>query len=126
MKEEISPEGYLLDPEEYIVDLKDKDSNTTIVTKSVTSKDDVKKMQIHIFKSGIDQQSGVVQGLEGAEFTIKLASDVEKAYDKGYSYAEIWNGIDEYGNQIDVDKNRVSEAQKIAPNYAVMTTDSER
>lgn len=126
MKEEISPEGYLLDPEEYIVDLKDKDSNTTIVTKSVTSKDDVKKMQIHIFKSGIDQQSGVVQGLEGAEFTIKLANDVEKAYDKGYSYAEIWNGIDEYGNQIDVDKNRVSEAQKIAPNYAVMTTDSER
>lgn len=125
VKEVVSSEGYLLDTKEYEVNLEYKDQNTPIISETVTSNEVVKKMQIHIFKSGIDQQSGVVSGLEGAEFTIKLASDVQNAYDKGYSYAEVWNGIDEYGNKVDVDKNRVAEAQKIAPTYDVLTTDSE-
>lgn len=123
VKETKTSEGYLLDAQEYIVDL--KDSNESLVIKNVTSNEKVKKMQIHIFKSGIDKQSGVVQGLEGAEFTIKLESKVQEAYDKGYTYAEVWNGIDENGNKVTVDENRVAEAQKIAPSYAVMTTDSE-
>ncbi len=125
IKETSSSEGYLLDSKEYLVNLKDKDPSANIVTKSVTSNEVVKKMQIHIFKSGIDKQSGVVQGLEGAEFTIKLESEVQEAYSKGYTYVEVWNGVDENGNKITVDKNRVAEAQKIAPSYAVMTTDSE-
>ena len=82
-------------------------------------------MQVHIFKSGIKENSGLVSGLEGAEFTIKLYSDVENAYNQGYSYAEVWNGIDEYGNKVSVDKNRVQEAQKIAPTYEVITTDED-
>lgn len=123
IKETSSSEGYLLDTQEYIVDLKDSSEN--LVIKNVTSNEKVKKMQIHIFKSGIDKQSGIVQGLEGAEFTIKLESKVQEAYNKGYTYAEVWNGIDENGNKVTVDENRVAEAQKIAPSYAVMTTDSE-
>lgn len=125
VKETISSEGYLLDKKEYEVNLEYKNQNTSIISSTVTSNEIVKKMQIHIFKSGIDEQSGVVNGLEGAEFTIKLASDVEEAFNKGYSYTEVWNGIDEYGNKVNVDKNRVSQAQKIAPSYDVMTTDSE-
>ena len=123
VKEVSSSEGYLLDTQEYVVDL--RDSNESLVIKNITSNEKVKKMQIHIFKSGIDKQSGVVQGLEGAEFTIKLESEVQEAYNKGYTYAEVWSGIDENGNKVTVDENRVAEAQKIAPSYAVMTTDSE-
>ena len=114
VKEVISSEGYLLDKKEYDMDLEYENQTTPIILETVTSNEVVKKMQIHIFKSGIDEQSGVVDGLEGAEFTIKLASDVEEAYNKGYSYAEVWNGIDEYGNKVDVDEKRVSEAQTIA------------
>ena len=125
VKEVVSSNGYLLDTKEYEVDLEYEGQNTPIVSETVTSNEVVKKMQIHIFKSGIDEQSGVVDGLEGAEFTIKLASDVEEAYNKGYSYAEVWNGVDIYGNKVEVDEKRVAEAQKIAPSYEVLTTDSE-
>lgn len=125
VKEVVSSKGYLLDTKEYEVDLEYEGQNTPIVSETVTSNEVVKKMQIHIFKSGIDEQSGVVDGLEGAEFTIKLASDVEEAYNKGYSYAEVWNGVDIYGNKVEVDEKRVAEAQKIAPSYDVLKTDSE-
>ena len=56
-------------------------------------------------------------------FTIKLNSNVEKALAQGYSYAEIWNGIDMYGNKVEVDSKRVQEAQKIAPTVSQITTD---
>ena len=80
-------------------------------------------MQVHIFKSGIKVNSGETPGLEGAEFTIKLNRLVEEAYSKGYTYAEVWNGVDELGNKVEVDSQRVQEAQTIAPTYARITTD---
>ncbi len=123
VKETKSSEGYLLDTKEYIVELKYKDQHTTIISSKVLSKEKVKKMQVHIFKSGIKTQSGVVKGLAGTEFTIKLASDVEKAYEKGYSYAEVWNGVDEAGNKVNVNSARVKEAQAIAPTYDKVITD---
>ena len=43
----------------------------------------------------------------------------------GYSYAEIWNGVDENGNKVNVNSKRVAEAQKIAPTYDVLTTDKD-
>lgn len=82
-------------------------------------------MGVHIFKSGIKTNSGETPGLEGAEFTIKLNSAVEKAYSQGYTYAEVWNGIDENGNQVKVDSKRVQSAQAIAPSYAVIVTDKD-
>lgn len=124
VKESVSSLGYLLDTKEYIVELKYKDQRTEIISQTVTSNEVVKKMQVHIFKSGIKEQNGQVQGLEGVEFAIKLNSDVEEAYSKGYTYVEIWNGIDEYGNKVNVDAKRVAEAQKIAPTYETIITDS--
>lgn len=125
VKEEVASKGYLIDENEYQVNLQYKDQNIKIITESVTSLEQVKKMQVHIFKSGIKENSGLVSGLEGAEFTIKLNSDVENAYAQGYSYAEVWNGIDEYGNKVSVNKTRVQEAQKLAPTYEAITTDSD-
>lgn len=125
LKEEKPSKGYLLDETEYEINLEYKDQNTKVITKTVTSKEKVKKMQVHIFKSGIKGQSGLVQGLGGAEFTIKLLSDVEKAYAQGYTYTEVWNGVDENGDKVNVDSNRVAQAQKIAPTYQAITTNSE-
>lgn len=123
VKEEKVPIGYMIDKTVYEINLKYKDQNTNIITQSVTSTDKVKQMKVHIYKSGIKENSGLVPGLPGAEFTIKLGTDIEKAYEKGYTYAEIWNGIDELGNMVDVDKNRVKEAEEIAPIYEILTTD---
>lgn len=124
VKEEKAPTGYMIDKTQYEVNLTYKDQNTKIITQNVTSTDKVKKMQVHIYKTGIKENSGLVVGLAGAEFTIKLYADIERALNEGYSYAEIWNGLDEYGNTVNVDKNRVAKAQKIAPNYEIITSNS--
>lgn len=123
VKEETAPQGYMLDTNEYEVSLKYKNQSTKVITNTITSTDKVKEMGVHIYKSGIKINSGLTPGLEGAEFTIKLNSSVEKAYSKGYTYAEVWNGIDEDGNKVKVDSKRVTEAQAIAPSYEVILTD---
>ena len=125
VKEETNPTGYMLDKNTYNVELKYKDQYTKVIADTKTSLENVKKMGVHIFKSGIKENSGETLGLEGAEFTIKLNSAVEKAYEKGYTYAEVWNGIDENGNQVKVDSKRVKLAQAIAPSYAVIVTDKD-
>lgn len=126
VKEEISSKGYLLDTTEHEVNLEYKNQTTKVVSTTITSNEVIKKMQVHIFKSGIKENSGLTQGLQGAEFTIKLYKDVEKAYEQGYSYEEIWGGIDEYGNKVKVDTNRVAKAQVIAPSYETIVTDEQR
>ena len=125
VKEETAPIGYMLDTKEYEVNLEYKDQNTQVISNSVTSLEKVKEMGVHIFKSGIKENSGETPGLEGAEFTIKLNSNVQRAYEKGYTYSEVWNGIDEDGNKVNVDSNRVAQAQIIAPTYEIIKTDSD-
>ena len=125
VKEDKASVGYLLDKTEYPVNLEYKDQHTKVIANKTTSNEDVKKMGVHIFKSGIKVNSGETPGLEGAEFTIKLNSAVEKAYEQGYTYAEVWNGIDENGNKVNVNSQRVSEAQVIAPTYEVIKTDKD-
>ena len=125
VKEETAPIGYMLDKNTYNVELKYKDQYTKVITDTKTSLENVKKMGVHIFKSGIKENSGETPGLEGAEFTIKLNSAVERAYAQGYSYEEVWNGIDENGNQVKVDSKRVAEAQVIAPSYETIKTDKD-
>ena len=123
VKEEVAPLGYMLDTKEYEVNLTYNNQNEDIISNTTTSFEKVKEMGVHIFKSGIKENSGVTPGLEGAEFTIKLNSAVEKAYEQGYSYSEVWNGIDERGNQVEVDSKRVAEAQVIAPTIETIITD---
>ena len=125
VKEETAPKGYLLDKTVYDVKLEYKDQYEKVISGRADSTDKVMEMGVHIFKSGIKVNSGETPGLAGAEFTIKLNSDVEKAYESGYSYIEVWNGIDEYGNKVTVDENRVAEAQEIAPTYQAIVTNED-
>lgn len=115
----------MLDKNTYSVELKYKDQYTKVIADTKTSLENVKKMGVHIFKSGIKENSGETPGLEGVEFTIKLNSAVERAYAQGYSYEEVWNGFDENGNKVKVDSKRVKSAQAIAPSYAVIVTDKD-
>lgn len=125
VKEETAPNGYLLDETEYNINLEYKDQETKIISTTVISNEDVKKMQVHIFKSGIKENSGLTPGLEGTKFSIKLNSAVERAYVAGYTYAEVWGGIDEDGNKVEVDSKRVAKAQEIAPTFQTIETDQD-
>ena len=130
LKETKAPEGTLLDKTEYKIELKYKDQSTEVILNNTTSTDAVKSMKVQIFKSGSDGSAGQVQGLEGAEFTIKLKSDYDNAVQQGYKTEEIWSfkestkwfGINDKNEKVEVDGTKAEKAQEIAPTYDVITT----
>ena len=128
VQETKAPEGYFINEEIYLDQITSEGYTEAVSTYNKPNDDTaqsekVKKMKVHIFKAGTEE-SGQMPGLEGAEFTMKLESDVQAAYDAGYTYAEVWKGIDENGNpQSSVSSARIAAAQLIAPDMAVVTTD---
>lgn len=130
LKETKAPEGTLLDKTEYKIELKYKDQTTEVILNNTTSTDAVKSMKVQIFKSGSDGSAGQVQGLEGAEFTIKLKSDYDNAVKQGYKTEEIWSfkegskwvGVNDKNQKVEVDGTKAEKAQEIAPTYDVITT----
>ena len=130
LKETKAPEGTLLDKTEYKIELKYKDQTTEVILNNTTSTDAVKSMKVQIFKSGSDGSAGQVQGLEGAEFTIKLKSDYDNAVKQGYKTEEIWSfregskwfGVNDKNEKVEVDGTKAEKAQEIAPTYDVITT----
>ncbi len=55
-EEKKSPIGYMIDKTEYEVNLTYKDQHTKVITGQTTSKEKVKSMQVHIYKSGIKRE----------------------------------------------------------------------
>ena len=129
IQETKAPEGYFLNEEIYIDQITPEGTVETVNTYNMPNDDTaqsekVKKMKVHIFKTGTEE-SGQMPGLEGAEFTFKLESQVQAAYDAGYTYAEVWNGLNEYGvPQEGVSAVRIKAAQAIAPDMDVITTNA--
>lgn len=130
IQETKAPEGYFLNEEIYIDQITSNGSTTETVhtynkpTDDTAQSEKVKKMKVHIFKTGTEE-SGQMPGLEGAEFTFKLESQVQAAYDAGYTYAEVWNGLNENGvPQEGVSADRIKAAQTIAPDMDVITTNA--
>lgn len=126
------PTGTFIDTKQYKVTLSYKNENTPIIISDDTfSIDVVKSMKVKLFKAGNGGSAGEMIGLKDAEFTIKLNADYEQALSSGYTYAEIWSkksngkwqGLDASGSVVEVDATRAEKANKIAPNYAVITSD---
>lgn len=69
VKEETASLGYMIDTKEYEVNLVYKDQNTKVISNTTTSIEKVKEMGVHIFKSGIKENSGETPGLEDAELS---------------------------------------------------------
>ena len=88
IKELSTNDSMLLNPQVSKVTLAYQNQQTPHVSVDVKTKNTIASQRIKIFKEGIkDGQSGVVQGLQGAEFTFVLNSDFEKVgFDKAYKY----------------------------------------
>lgn len=81
--------GYLKD-NNHIVHLSSHNSTQKVVLEKVISKEQVMKGKLEVAKSGNDGQSGVVHGLQGVEFTMKLYSEVKSVgWQKAKTYAII-------------------------------------
>ena len=77
IKEIIASEGYLLDKTEYEVDLSYTNQNDSVVVKSISVYETVKKQAFDLVKVGhASGSSQAAKPLEGVEFTVKLESDV--------------------------------------------------
>ncbi len=77
--EETKPSlGYLLDENKHIVTITSNDQTTKVVVANQKSLEQVIKGKLEIAKSGNDGAVGVINGLEGVEFTMKLYSEVQK------------------------------------------------
>lgn len=88
IKELQTNSSLLLNPTIIDVELTYSNMNTAVVKVPVTTEDVVASRRIQIFKEGIkDGQSGIVQGLKGAQFTFVLNSDFEKVgFEKSHVY----------------------------------------
>lgn len=85
-----APTDYLLDPEAHSITLQKTSSTKVLEIKSIVSKEDVIKGRLSVAKSGNDGSSGVMNGLAGVEFTMKLKSEVNtKGWDNARTYSTI-------------------------------------
>ncbi len=130
--EKTAPYGTFIDTNKYDVTLSYKGQTEPIVINDKTkSTDTLKSMKVNIYKTGTNGDAVVLDGIEGAEFTIKLKADYENALEQGYTYNEIWaskNANGQYevnGKVVTVSDARVKKANEIAPSYDVITTDAE-
>ena len=130
--EETAPSGTFKDTNGYDITLSYKDQTTpNIINDDTISTDMIKSMKVNIYKTGTKGDAVVLDGVEGAEFTIKLKADYENALAQGYTYNEIWatkndNGKWQVnGKTVNVSDERVAQALKIAPNYDVIISDKE-
>lgn len=129
-----NPTGTFIDETQYPVSLVYENQNASVVVNDDTfSVDQIKSMKVKIFKAGSDGTAGQMPPVEGAEFTIKLYADYQNALSQGYTEQEIWAQQNESGNwvyynnkgdMITVDAEKAEQANDIAPNYDVITTNA--
>lgn len=86
LKEIQAPEGYLLDEKEYELDLAWEPGQETGRQIAVTVREQVMRQAFRILKVSGNGESAEMDKLKGAEFTVKLKSQVEKT---GWDKAEV-------------------------------------
>lgn len=87
LKEVESSQGYLLDEKVYDIHCDYEGQNVEVVVRSAKSLETVKKQAFQIIKVSSDD-SGEADLLPSAEFTVKLASEVEKV---GWNQAKVYD-----------------------------------
>ena len=101
---EITPsEGYLLDPTVYPVEFKsEKDTKKDIkVVRHVT--ETVKSQAFEILKVSTDGSNKEIDKVQGAEFTVKLKSDVSKnGWDKAKTYSVLTTDKNGYAKSVEL------------------------
>ncbi|MDD3746299.1 MAG: SpaA isopeptide-forming pilin-related protein [Anaerostipes sp.] len=103
VKEIDNPEGYLMDPTEYPARVLYKDQYTAVVVESTTVYETVKKQPFEIIKISSNGSSTETKLVEGAEFTVKLESEVKaKGWDASRTYDTLITDGKGYAVSIDL------------------------
>ena len=102
VKETQAPEGYLLDETAYQISLIYQDQETAHVSVHVDATDQVMKQAFSLIKISSDGSTGETETLAGAEFTVKLKSDVTA---NGWEAAKTYDVLvtDEQGYDVSIE-----------------------
>lgn len=88
LKEKTPSTGYLIDPKTYDIHCEYEGQTVHQIVRSQTSKEQVKKQAFQILKISSDGSSDEAIFLEGAQFTVKLKSEVDK---KGWEQSKTYD-----------------------------------
>ncbi len=103
IKEISEPEGYCLDDTEYDVELSYENDTTAVVEVTVTAEETVKKQAFQIIKVSTDGAAEETTLVSGAEFTVKLLSEVEAVgWDAATTYDTLITDADGYAISIEL------------------------
>ena len=103
LKEKTPSKGYLLDETAHDINLNYTDQHKTVEIRDIESNEQVIKRAFEIIKISSTGSSGTTPTLKGAEFTVKLESEVEKVgWDKARTYSVLTTDDKGYAKSIEL------------------------
>lgn len=125
LKEKTASEGYLIDPVTYDIHCDYEGQSVEVVTRSQTSKEQVKKQAFQILKISTDE-SGEAVILPSAEFTVKLKSEVAKVgWDKAKTYNVLTTDNKGYVKSIELPYGTYTVKETKVPDNVIPVPDFE-
>lgn len=103
VKEISAPEGYLMDMKEHPVTLSYENDKKEVITSTRTVNEQVKKQPFELIKISTDGSNTEAVTVQGAEFTVKLASEVAKiGWDEAKTYDVLTSDMTGYAKSIEL------------------------
>ena len=125
LKEKTASEGYLIDPSTYDIHCDYEGQSVEVVTRSQTSKEQVKKQAFQILKVSTDE-SGEAVILPSAQFTVKLKSEVAKVgWDKAKTYNVLTTDNKGYAKSIELPYGTYTVKETKVPDNVIPVPDFE-
>lgn len=125
LKEKTASEGYLIDPSTYDIHCDYEGQSVEVVTRSQTSKEQVKKQAFQILKISTDE-SGEAVILPSAQFTVKLKSEVAKVgWDKAKTYNVLTTDNKGYAKSIELPYGTYTVKETKVPDNVIPVPDFE-
>lgn len=125
LKEKTASEGYLIDPSTYDIHCDYEGQSVEVITRSQTSKEQVKKQAFQILKISTDE-SGEAVILPSAQFTVKLKSEVAKVgWDKAKTYNVLTTDNKGYAKSIELPYGTYTVKETKVPDNVIPVPDFE-
>lgn len=116
IKEKTPSKGYLLDTTAYDINLNYTDQTKTVEIRDAASNEQVMKRAFEIIKISSDGESGNTPVLKGAQFTVKLESEVAKVgWDKARTYDVLTTDDKGYAKSIELPYGNYRVRETVIP-----------
>lgn len=117
IKEKTPSKGYLLDESAHEINLNYTDQTKTVEIRDVISNEQVMKRAFQIIKISSDGESGTTPVIKGAQFTVKLESEVAKVgWDKARTYDVLTTDDKGFAQSVELPFGNYRVRETVIPN----------